>query len=263
MRLMREVRFSPADARTTPPANNWAGPLVDHPGAALQTLRIIVSGMIDPATGYVCDIKKLDSLVRVVVAPALRASATSAEAQLADGAQALMLAARAAAPQCPSGIRLDAIVWRISPFLSISSKLREKAMVSITRSFEFAAAHRLACAGLSDEENLRLFGKCSNVHGHGHNYLLEVTVQAAPDDRAAFADAIATLDETVRRCVIEPFDHRNLNTECADFADLNPTVENIARVIFDRLRDAIRGCRLSRVRVWETPKTCAECSEGD
>lgn len=263
MRLMREVRFSPMDHRKSAPANTWAGPLIDHPAAALQTLRIIVQGAIDKTTGYVCDIKALDVLARDVLAPALQSAARSDDASLAAGARALLTSADAAAQSCPAATRLETIVWQLSPYFSMTVDNREKSMVLVTRSFEFAAAHRLACPGLSDEENRRLFGKCSNAGGHGHNYLLEVTVRAEPQNDAAFAEALAALDVTVRDRVIEPFDHRNLNTECADFATINPTVENIARVIFDRLRDAVRGARLTRVRVWETPKTYAERCEDD
>jgi 6-pyruvoyltetrahydropterin/6-carboxytetrahydropterin synthase len=263
MRLTREVRFSPFDEQTETPVNNWSGPLVDHPGAPVQTLCISVRGRIDESTGYVCDIKQLDALARQVIVPPLRAVVRSSASTLADGARALRQGADAAVDCAPDGTRLEKVVWQLSPYLSFSLECEEKRMLLVTRSFEFAAAHRLACPGLSDEENRRLFGKCSNVHGHGHNYLVEVTVEATPDDDRAFAEAMAALDETVRRRVIEPFDHRNLNTECTEFATLNPTVENIARVIFDRLHDAFRGCRLHRVRVWETPKTCAEYAEHD
>src|SRR3990172_6552708 len=101
-------------------------------------------------------------------------------------------------------------------------------MIHLTQAFEFAAAHRLSCEGLSDAENQRLFGKCSNPHGHGHNYLLEVTVAGPADDRTGTLVDLARLDRTVRERIIDPFDHKNLNLECPDFARLNPTVENIA-----------------------------------
>lgn len=263
MRLMRELRFSPADARSAPPPNNWSGPLVDHPGAPLQVLRVVVQGAIDPRTGYVCDIKHLDALLRKAVAPSLSRAVRSDGPSLAEGVRAFQAAVRSVAGRCPAGTRLRSLMWQLSPYLSFASNGEEDPMVLITRSFEFAAAHRLACAGLSDEENRRLFGKCSNPHGHGHNYIVEVTVGAAADDDRAFAEALAGLDDTVRTQVIEPFDHRNLNTECADFSELNPTVENIARVVYSRLHRALSGCRLAGVRIWETAKTFAECDGSD
>ena len=131
-------------------------------------------------------------------------------------------------------------------------------MVLLTQSFEFSASHRLSCEGLTDEDNRRLFGKCSNPNGHGHNYVLEVTIAGDPDFRTGVVIDIAALDRIVGERVIEPLDHKNLNVECPEFASLNPTVENIARVIFRRLSDALGDRRLVSVRVWETPKTYAE-----
>ena len=131
-------------------------------------------------------------------------------------------------------------------------------MMRLTQSFEFSAAHRLFSAELSDAENRRLFGKCSNPNGHGHNYVVEVTVCGTNSADKGTVTDVGHIDRVVLERVIEPFDHKNLNLECPEFAQLNPSVENIARVIWDRLKGAFAGCRLASVRVWETPKTCAE-----
>jgi 6-pyruvoyltetrahydropterin/6-carboxytetrahydropterin synthase len=136
-------------------------------------------------------------------------------------------------------------------------------MVQLTRSFEFSAAHRLYCANLSDEENHRLFGKCSNPHGHGHNYVVEVTVGGTPDAVSGTIVDMPAFDRTVQETVIVPFDHKNLNVECPEFSDLNPSVENIARVIFQRLESALDRGTLLNIRVWETPKTYADYRPSD
>jgi len=133
-------------------------------------------------------------------------------------------------------------------------------MVKLTQSFEFAASHRLNCANLSESENRSLFGKCNYPHGHGHNYILEVTLQGEPNDSTGGVVDLPFLDCVVRERVIEPFDHRNLNVECPEFSEVNPTVENIARAIWQRLSGAFSNCQLASVRVWETAKTCAEYS---
>lgn len=130
-------------------------------------------------------------------------------------------------------------------------------MTLLTQSFEFSASHRLHCPGLTNEENHRLFGKCSNPHGHGHNYILEVTTKTGPESTGS---TLRILDRIVRAEVIERFDHKNLNVECEEFAELNPTVENIAQVIFNRLAFCPGSPGLCSVRVWETAKTYAECS---
>jgi len=155
----------------------------------------------------------------------------------------------------PSSLRLISADLRLSPFTRLTAG-KETRVVLLTQSYEFSASHRLSCVGLSDVENFQLFGKCSNPNGHGHNYLLEITVAA---DGAGIRSSLTDLDRKVKTYVIEPFDHKNLNLECSEFADLNPTVENIAQVIFDRLEKALTPLRLSSVRVWETAKTYAEC----
>ena len=131
-------------------------------------------------------------------------------------------------------------------------------MIQMTEQFEFSAAHRLYCPDLSSEENLRIFGKCANPNGHGHNYVLDVTVAGDVSATTGSIVELASFEHTVVQRVIEPFDHKNLNLDCAEFADLNPTVENIARAIWTRLKGRFQPARLVSVRLWETPKTCAE-----
>jgi 6-pyruvoyltetrahydropterin/6-carboxytetrahydropterin synthase len=131
-------------------------------------------------------------------------------------------------------------------------------LIALTQQFEFCAAHRLHCDGLSDEENMALFGKCSNPSGHGHNYVLAVTVEGRPDARTGIVLPPSVLEETVRQAVIERFDHKNLNLDVPEFRELNPSVENIARVIFNLLEDEFAPGQLAAVRVYETPRSSAE-----
>lgn len=258
VKLMREVRcFLTASEAAQPVTNSWSGgPSVDCL-APYVTLRAVVAGEIDARTGYVCNIRALDELLRTVVAPALMNRAT-----LQDASPAALIAAafRAAAGRCPSGIRLHELHLLVSPHVHYSALVEELPMIRMTQSFEFSAAHRLYCADMTEEQNRRIFGKCSNPNGHGHNYVLDVTVGAAPDRATGLVVPIAELDRIVKERVIEPFDHKHLNLDCPDFADLNPSVENIARVIWRRLASAFQGPRLLNVRVWETPKTWAEYS---
>lgn len=126
-------------------------------------------------------------------------------------------------------------------------------MIALTRRYHFSASHRLHAASLSDGENREIFGKCNNPYGHGHNYVIEVTVKG-PLDRFGRAADIAGLDGVVERNVVRPFDHRNLNTEAPEFADLVPTTENLAAVAEQRLRAAWPESlpALYRVRIFET-----------
>ena len=121
----------------------------------------------------------------------------------------------------------------------------------LTRRYAFAAAHRLHSAQLSEEENLRLYGKCANPFGHGHNYRVEVTVSGAVDAATGMIANLSDLDAFVGREVLEAFDLKNMNEEIPAFRSAVPTTENLCLEIFRRLR-SFPGAGLQRVRIEET-----------
>ena len=125
-------------------------------------------------------------------------------------------------------------------------------MVYLTRRAEFSASHFYHNPKLSPEENRRIFGKCNNPHGHGHNYTLEVTVAGEVDTRSGFVIDLKDLKDIVTREVLDGMDHRHLNEEVPEFHDRIPTTENLAIAIWNRLVGKLRGAKLYRVRVYET-----------
>jgi 6-pyruvoyltetrahydropterin/6-carboxytetrahydropterin synthase len=125
-------------------------------------------------------------------------------------------------------------------------------MVYLTRKAEFSAAHFYHNPKFSAEENRRIFGKCNNPHGHGHNYTLEVTVAGEVDARTGFVIDLKRLKDLMNSEVIEEFDHRNLNKEVPEFRDKIPTTENLAIAIWKRLAGKLDGAKLHRVRLYET-----------
>jgi 6-pyruvoyltetrahydropterin/6-carboxytetrahydropterin synthase len=129
--------------------------------------------------------------------------------------------------------------------------------LSLTRRYRFSASHRLHLANLSEEENLRLYGKCSNVHGHGHNYVLEVTITGSVDPATGMIANLGELDPFVGREVIEPFDYKYLNEEVPEFAASVPTTENVCREIYRRLKK-FPSARIAQVRIEETSKNSFE-----
>ena len=133
-----------------------------------------------------------------------------------------------------------------------------EAFVSIRT--HFAAAHRLAREELSQAENDAIYGKCARPHGHGHNYLLDVTVRGAIDPRTGMVCDLAALQQLVDDLVVEPFDHTFLNKDVEHFAQCVPTAENIALHIVDILSApvAATGARLHKVRLQESPNNAAE-----
>ena len=135
-------------------------------------------------------------------------------------------------------------------------------MVYLTRKAEFSASHVYHNPEFTPEENRRVFGKCNNPHGHGHNYVLQVTVAGMPDHSGHVVD-VPRFEKTVARTVVEPFDHRYLNLEIPAFSELIPTVENIAMVIYRMLKPEIEAMnvKLAGVTLWETTKTWCEYME--
>jgi len=121
----------------------------------------------------------------------------------------------------------------------------------LTRRYRFAASHRLHSAQLDEEENRRVYGKCNNPYGHGHNYVVEVAVSGPVDPATGMIANLTDLDAFVERAVIEPLDHKYLNEEVAEFREHAPTTENLCIEIFNRLREFPRA-KLERVRVEET-----------
>ena len=132
-----------------------------------------------------------------------------------------------------------------------------KTMAHLTKTFGFSAAHRLHSTALSAEENRTIFGKCNNPHGHGHNYELEVTVQGQIEPSTGMIMDLAYLMQTVQEEVIERFDHKHLNEDTEEFHSLNPTGENIAKVIWDLLRPKLKA-NLTKIGLWETPENFFE-----
>ncbi len=132
-------------------------------------------------------------------------------------------------------------------------------MVLITRKIEFSASHLYHNPALSPEENRRVFGKCNNPHGHGHNYTLEVTVAGEPDPVTGMVLDLKALKDILEREVMQRMDHRFLNYEVAELKGQIPTCENIARVIWDLLDPQIKQGRLHRVRLYESADLFADC----
>jgi 6-pyruvoyltetrahydropterin/6-carboxytetrahydropterin synthase len=266
--LSREIRFAlvpPDRINDRATANSWAGWPATNLIVPQLVLRCAVEGEPDPETGYLCNIKEIDDLLRSIVITKLlpaKIGTHTAEVLLTT----VFHEFRSAWKLPP---RLASLTLALSPYLIFSIKTvgsqnmnLEKNQMQLTQQFEFSAAHRLHCDELSDAENINLFGKCNNPEGHGHNYVVEVTVARDLDD-VADAGVVVGLEEfetTVKRLVVDPLDHKHLNRDVEYFANVNPSVENIAILLFNWLDEQFETAKLQTVRVYETPKTWAEYS---
>ncbi|MFH0983175.1 MAG: 6-carboxytetrahydropterin synthase [Planctomycetota bacterium] len=259
MRIMREVRFSlvPADRVRPEITNSWAGWPGSGPLAPHLALRALVGGPVDPKTGYLVNIALIDRVLRERALPLLQRRLAEAGARPLHPA-GLMRPLWTAVVEGLAGFSVQKLELRPTPHLRFGIAAGGLSMVTMTQSFEFAAAHRLHVPELSEEENRRIFGKCTNPNGHGHNYLLEVTVAGEPDPASGTLMDLPEFEAVVKQRVIDRFDHQHLNADCVEFVRLNPTVENITRVVWELLVGAFDRSRLHAVRVWETPKTFAE-----
>jgi 6-pyruvoyltetrahydropterin/6-carboxytetrahydropterin synthase len=139
-------------------------------------------------------------------------------------------------------------------------------LIHLTRRYRFSSSHRLHGRALSDEENRTLYGKCNNPHGHGHDYVLEVSLRGPVDPATGRAADWKALDTLVRGEVLDAFDHKNLNAEVPVFERVVPTTENLALEIRRRLESnwaaAFPGTwpRLERIRIEETKRNRIELS---
>ena len=135
-------------------------------------------------------------------------------------------------------------------------------MVYLTRKAEFSASHYYHNPGFSPEENLRIFGKCNNPNGHGHNYTLEVTVSGPVDASTGMVCNLVDLDSFVEREVLSRYHLENLNT-VQEFAQLVPTTENLSIEIFEILQRGFKCAHLERVRLEETMMNSFEYAGGN
>lgn len=264
IQLTREVRFSARSTTDVPGGdptaervlNTWAGWPSAVEIAPFLAFRVTVTGKPDAETGYLCNIVILDQQLRDIAIPEsiryLGETDRPRPAPLLDRCWHHMIGSL---PQQAELVRLELVT---TPYQYFAIDREHPNVIEISQQFEFSAAHRLHCPKFSDEENRRLFGKCNNPNGHGHNYVVEVAVAGRMDPVTGQMISIAALEETVKTRIVDRFDHKHLNEDCPDFRELNPTVENIAQVVWQLLDGAFGEAKLQRVRVYETPKTWAE-----
>lgn len=265
--LTREIRFSidrdwaGRVELTRPKTNSWGG----WPSAVgivpYLVLRATVTGVPEQPSGYLVNIKLIDDLLRAHAIPHT-AEMLARHGWRLPAERLLQQIWTPVAAHAPAHAPLSRLELRVTPYLRYAIERETARMVFLTQQFEFSAAHRLHCPDWSDAENRATFGKCNNPHGHGHNYFVEVTVAAAPDAKTGMVLALPEFERIVDETIIARFDHKHLNEDTVEFRTLNPSVENIAQVCWRLLAPRVAPAALHSVRVWETPKTCAEFRAG-
>lgn len=263
MYLRRRAGFS-AGFQRLPPGETGRG----HD----YVCELTVSGEIDPRTGMVINIKDVDAVLKSQVVGPFHGKLLDGEvADFQEGGPTPEMLARVIWNRCRGSLPPDSMLSRVTlwptPNLRVEFStihtFTETPMLTVTRHYDFSASHRLHSQAISDAENAEIFGKCNWENGHGHNYEVEVTLAGDPDPNTGLLWDMDRLDQVVEEEVLTPYDHKHLNYDTQDFSVLNPTSENLTKVVWNNLsrrlrRENLGGARLYKVAVRETARNYFE-----
>lgn len=238
----------------------WASPF-NH--GHNYILDVMVVGSVEPTTGMVVNIKRVDDSLKSLVIKKFDQRSINDEVhgfeKNAPSTENLLiylwdiLAHPGALPtEC------ELVALRLEETPTLYGELEDKVM-TLTRTYEFAASHRLDSPHLGPQENQDLFGKCNNLAGHGHNYVLEVTIQGDPAPQTGMIADLSQLDQVVLAEVVDRYDHKNLDADIPEFKGRITTSEVVSQEIFSRLLDKVPA-KLHRIRLWETARNMFEVS---
>lgn len=258
-KLARDVRFSinPFLDDDVVGFNSFASKPAGDGLALFFELAVAIVGDVDEQTGFVVNVVEIDRQVREhvvdifseVIRQEYRAGRHIDYAQIIQ----LLVKSRDVLVGKFGRAILSDLTLKLNPFRKIAIDCEDIKMSYFSEKFEFAAMHKLWNEEFSDEKNFEVFGKCANRTGHGHNYVLEITVKT-PADNSDFC--VGQFEKIVNENIIELIDHKNLNADVEEFKKKNPTIENIASFAWGRIVGKFAGAKLHSVTVWETDKTC-------
>ncbi len=268
MKLTRKVSFSSGhrywlddltEQQNRALFGKWASP---HYHGHNYELWATIAGQIDPKSGMVINIKVLDGILKERIVSKFDQKSINDEVPFfrnaAPSLENLVKFCADALAQLPEGVRLTHLRLQETPRLWAERNLEgDNAMTTLTRTYEFCASHRLHNPELSDEQNAALFGKCSNPNGHGHNYILEVTVTGDVNPTSGMMVDLGRMDAVVNELVVDYLDHKHLNLDIEEFKQKIPTSEEVTRFVFERLNDRLPA-KLVRVRLHETGRNSFE-----
>jgi 6-pyruvoyltetrahydropterin/6-carboxytetrahydropterin synthase len=240
----------------------WASPF-NH--GHNYVLEVTVAGKIEASHGMVVNIKHIDAVLKDRVVSRFDQKSLNDEvpefANRSTSTESIALTIREIlSPSLPSEVRLANIRLYENPLLFVDVDNGDA--VQLTRVYEFSASHRLDVPDFSDEQNIELFGKCNNLAGHGHNYVLEVTVSGVPDAKTGMIADIESIDKIVEAEVVDRYDHKHLNVDIPEFEGKNPTTEIVTKTIWERLSGKLPA-KLHKVLVRETARNIFEYAGED
>jgi len=258
VRLGRQVRFSvtPYLDEPGPGFNSYASKPAGEGLSFFLQLAVELVGPLTAQTGLLVNVNDIDRVVRRHAAPVFieRIGAHLRRGEHISFANiALMLRAAQERLRDRFGpARVDRLALQWSPFRKLAMDTKEPGMLYFSEKFEFAATHRLWNECFSEADNLRVFGKCANPTGHGHNYVVEVMVRTPAEGPNL---EVGAFEQIVDAELMQLVDHKNLNLDVPAFRDRIPTVENLAVFAWERLAGKFGPARLHCVTVWESDRT--------
>ncbi len=224
--------------------------------AVFFELGVGLAGEVEPSTGFVVNVLDIDQEVRRYVVPIFSSQIRQyyrhgKHVGFSELGRLLLMCHEKLIGKFGRSMLTD-LSLKLNPFRKITIDCEDYKMIYISEKFEFAAMHKLWNNEFSAEKNFEVFGKCANPSGHGHNYIIEVTVKKELETTGF---GMGNFEKTVNDEFIELVDHRNLNEDLPEFSKNIPSVENIAAFAWERMADKFKEAKLHSVTVWETDKT--------
>lgn len=255
--LSRQIRFAidPFADSVEWGANSYCAKPTAEGLAFYFSLWVELKGDADKDTGFVVNVAEIDKIVRnKVIDIFINFVKTQSNARLEQIGKSLAKTWQTIENDfLPANI--NSLTLELMPSRKLSIKERTGDMLYFSEKFEFSASHTLWNEKFSDDKNFKAFGKCANKCGHGHNYIVEVTIKTQPSRDRQGAVNPGNFEKIVDNHFIQIVDHKNLNEDVEYFKKINPTVENIAEFGFKSLAGKFESCQLDSVTVWENDRT--------
>jgi 6-pyruvoyltetrahydropterin/6-carboxytetrahydropterin synthase len=263
--LSRQIRFSldPFSGRQTQGFNAYASKPCGNGLSIYFSLWVDLASELNRDTGFVVNVSRIDPMIRREVVPLfenmIRETFKSRHAPTLISLVSVLKQAWAMIGDSFQSKTVTRISLELDPFRRITIQSDEAKMFIFSEKFEFSAMHQLWNNEFDEAKNFEVFGKCANPAGHGHNYILEVSVEKtleSEDDgwRSEF-------EKCVKSHFLDFVDHKNLNIDVAAFASLNPTVENLSLLAWEKLDNKLENAKLHKVVVWENDRTYCSYSQ--
>jgi len=256
-RLVRKVRFfvNPFGEGDSAGANSYGGRPCGEGLCLFFELSVGLAGQADKDTGFVVNVMDIDRVVREHAVPVF---AENIKKAFEDGRRltisetaGLLASLRDILKNKFDGAILIELGLQLNPYRNIAFDCEDMKMYYFSEKFDFAAMHKLWNEQFSEQKNFEVFGKCANPAGHGHNYVIEVTIKTPADTDICIGDFEQVIDGEFVKLV----DHKNLNADVASLAGINPTIENLAEFAWERLNNKFDSAKLHSVSIWESDRT--------